>query len=123
MNPGTVQGFCLSKIYLRTHKLLKKILVNYKMTALNKKVSSNIPYFLEMGSLMTSSSSAGPIQISKFPEPCWYIICNIISVKSYLQRERERERERKKEGETNKNNFMSVLMLLHNLFALNIMTP
>ena len=24
----------------------------------------------EMGSLMTSSSSAGPIQISKFPEPC-----------------------------------------------------
>ena len=25
--------------------------------------------FLEMGSLMTSSSSAGPIQISKFPEP------------------------------------------------------
>ena len=24
-----------------------------------------------MGSLMTSSSSAGPIQISKFPEP-WY---------------------------------------------------
>ena len=23
-----------------------------------------------MGSLMTSSSSAGPIQISKFPEPC-----------------------------------------------------
>ena len=28
-------------------------------------------FFLEMGSLMTSSSSAGPIQISKFPEPCW----------------------------------------------------
>ena len=27
-------------------------------------------FFLEMGSLMTSSSSAGPIQISKFPEPC-----------------------------------------------------
>ena len=26
-------------------------------------------FFLEMGSLMTSSSSAGPIQISKFPEP------------------------------------------------------
>ena len=28
-------------------------------------------FFLEMGSLMTSSSAAGPIQISKFPEPCW----------------------------------------------------
>ena len=28
-----------------------------------------IHIFLEMGSLMTSSSSAGPIQISKFPEP------------------------------------------------------
>ena len=28
-------------------------------------------FFLEMGSLMTSSSSAGPIQISKFPEPCF----------------------------------------------------
>ena len=28
-------------------------------------------FFLEMGSLMTSSSSAGPIQISKFPEP-WF---------------------------------------------------
>ena len=26
-------------------------------------------FFLEMGSLMTSSSSAGLIQISKFPEP------------------------------------------------------
>ena len=26
-------------------------------------------FFLEMGSLMTSSSSAGPIQILKFPEP------------------------------------------------------
>ena len=26
-------------------------------------------FFLEMGSLITSSSSAGPIQISKFPEP------------------------------------------------------
>ena len=26
-------------------------------------------FVLEMGSLMTSSSSAGPIQISKFPEP------------------------------------------------------
>ena len=26
-------------------------------------------FFLEIGSLMTSSSSAGPIQISKFPEP------------------------------------------------------
>ena len=30
----------------------------------------HILFFLEMGSLMTSSSSAGPIQISKFPEPC-----------------------------------------------------
>ena len=29
----------------------------------------HIFFFLEMGSLMTSSSSAGPIQISKFPEP------------------------------------------------------
>ena len=29
-------------------------------------------FFLEMGSLMTSSSSAGPNQISKFPEP-WVI--------------------------------------------------
>ena len=28
-----------------------------------------IYFFLEMGSLMMSSSSAGPIQISKFPEP------------------------------------------------------
>ena len=27
--------------------------------------------FLEMGSLMKSSSSAGPIQISEFPEP-WF---------------------------------------------------
>ena len=26
-------------------------------------------FFLEMGSLMMSSSSAGPIQISEFPEP------------------------------------------------------
>ena len=31
---------------------------------------THIFFFLEMGSLMTSSSSAGPIQISKFPEPC-----------------------------------------------------
>ena len=29
----------------------------------------HIIFFLEMGSLMTSSSSAGPIQISKFPVP------------------------------------------------------
>ena len=27
-------------------------------------------FFLEMGSLMTSWSSAGPIHISEFPEPC-----------------------------------------------------
>ena len=27
-------------------------------------------FFWKMGSLMTSSSSAGPIQISKFSEPC-----------------------------------------------------
>ena len=33
-------------------------------------------FFLEMGSLMTSSSSAGPIQISKFPEPCLYLYVN-----------------------------------------------
>ena len=31
----------------------------------------HIFFFLEMGPLMTSSSSAGPIQISKFPEP-WF---------------------------------------------------
>ena len=29
----------------------------------------------EMGSLMTSSSSAGPIQISKFPEPWCVCVC------------------------------------------------
>ena len=32
-------------------------------------------FFLEMGLLMTSSSSAGAIQISKFPEPCCQHIC------------------------------------------------
>ena len=30
-------------------------------------------FFFEMGSLMTSSSSAGLIQISKFPEPCYQV--------------------------------------------------
>ena len=32
-------------------------------------------FVLEMGSLMTSLSSAGPIQISKFPEPCSAYSC------------------------------------------------
>ena len=37
-------------------------------------------FFFEMGSLMTSSSSAGPIQISKFPEPWWLSMCMITYV-------------------------------------------
>ena len=36
-------------------------------------------FFLEMGSLMTSSSSAGPIQISKFPEPWSKLFAKVIS--------------------------------------------
>ena len=41
-------------------------------------------FFLKMGSLMTSSSSAGPIQISKFPEPCIYVIFNYQSFNDSL---------------------------------------
>ena len=41
-------------------------------------------FVLEMGSLMTSSSSAGPIQISKFPEPCFEPIAASVNILLYM---------------------------------------
>ena len=43
----------------------------------------HIFFFLEMGSMMTSSSSAGPIQISKFPESwCGHVECSSGAIKT-----------------------------------------
>ena len=60
-------------------------------------------FFLEMGSLMTSSSLAGPIQISKFPEPCsgpCHVQVNkhvdVLHLKLYIEKDREIKIENKR---------------------------
>ena len=47
-------------------------------------VTGDIIFFLEMGLLMTSSSSAGPIQISEFPEP-WSTLFAQACLTKYIQ--------------------------------------